>query len=204
MVLDAFEREQVSAFPAFREFAGKPGWSGMCPARAALVPGASLSAAARRHGIGVRMLFRWKKEPGRPSDAWFLPVVVTEEGEASLSATAASPATMPSEDTSLRRMTAPVPSSGLGLLDDGLCSLSVGAADENADRLWTFRNEGSGLRTPTRRSATCQIGVIGGRPDSTASMLSSASKPIRLRVSTVAEAQWGVMKALGRSRKRRS
>jgi Transposase len=43
-------------------------------------PGASLSAVARRHGIGTRLLFRWKKDLALPEAPVFLPVNVDDAG----------------------------------------------------------------------------------------------------------------------------
>jgi transposase len=44
------------------------------------MPGASLSAVARRHGIGTRLLFRWKKDLALPEPPVFLPVSVDDAG----------------------------------------------------------------------------------------------------------------------------
>jgi hypothetical protein len=60
-------------------------------------PGTSLSAVARRYGIGKRLLFRWKQELEPPEPPMFLPVSVDYAGPAmSLSAVAPpSPLAMP-------------------------------------------------------------------------------------------------------------
>jgi len=42
------------------------------------VPGASLSAVARRHRIRARLLFAWKRDFASPAEPVFLPVVVSD------------------------------------------------------------------------------------------------------------------------------
>jgi transposase len=44
-----------------------------------LVPGANVSAIARRHGVAQSLLYRWRKtiEAGPPSGAAFVPVVIS-------------------------------------------------------------------------------------------------------------------------------
>ena len=44
-----------------------------------LVPGANVSAIARRHGVAHSLLYRWRKtiEAGPPSRAAFVPVVIS-------------------------------------------------------------------------------------------------------------------------------
>ncbi len=48
-------------------------------------PGASVSDVARRHGIAVRQLFRWKQElaPAAKAETTFLPVTITDAPEQS-------------------------------------------------------------------------------------------------------------------------
>lgn len=59
------------------------------------VPGASLSAVARRHGIGTRLLFRWKKDLVQPAETLFLPAVVSEGPEPASDTAVASPVSTP-------------------------------------------------------------------------------------------------------------
>ena len=51
-------------------------------------PGASVSDVARRHGIAVRQLFRWKQElaPAAETETTFLPVTITDAPEQSAGA----------------------------------------------------------------------------------------------------------------------
>jgi transposase len=54
--------------------------------------GVSVSAVARRHRIGTRLLFRWKQELARPPEPVFLPVTVSDEVLPFASALAPGPA----------------------------------------------------------------------------------------------------------------
>ncbi len=60
-------------------------------------PGTSLSAVARRHGIGKRLLFRWKQELAPPEPMVFLPVSVDDAGldVSPLAASSLAPTTSP-------------------------------------------------------------------------------------------------------------
>ncbi len=57
-------------------------------------PGASVSDVARRHGIAVRQLFRWKQElaPAAKTETTFLPVTLTDAAEQSAEAPRLMPA----------------------------------------------------------------------------------------------------------------
>ncbi len=54
----------------------------------ACCPGASVSDVARRHGIAVRQLFRWKRElaPAAKTETTFLPVTLTDAPDRSAEA----------------------------------------------------------------------------------------------------------------------
>ncbi|MCH7795060.1 MAG: transposase [Proteobacteria bacterium] len=60
-------------------------------------PGASVSDVARRHGIAVRQLFRWKQEraPAAKTETTFLPVTITDAPEQSPEASQSLPGPAP-------------------------------------------------------------------------------------------------------------
>ena len=60
-------------------------------------PGASVSDVARRHGIAVRQLFRWKQElaPAEKTETTFLPVTITDVPDQSAETPRSSPGPAP-------------------------------------------------------------------------------------------------------------
>ncbi len=60
-------------------------------------PGASASDVARRHGIAVRQLFRWKQElaPAATTETTFLPVTIADAPDRSAEAPASPPGPAP-------------------------------------------------------------------------------------------------------------
>ncbi len=60
-------------------------------------PGASVSDVARRHGIAVRQLFRWKQElaPAAKTETTFLPVTLTDAPDRSAEAPQSVPESAP-------------------------------------------------------------------------------------------------------------
>ena len=67
----------------------------------ASIPGANVSAVARRHGIAPPLLYRWRKElaPDRPA-ATFMPVTITAPAQASMQTPQVSVPVMPPKPAS--------------------------------------------------------------------------------------------------------